>query len=206
MTESIWCKTDPGEKNTPAYRSNLKAIWIIFGVSISIWLWYAAASVEALQAWMGRKSRDTSTAAARNESYEQVIQANLLSGLLVTMIAISLLFTSFPESIEATLVVILALSQASALGWLDFPPNAKFRDVFCTKLPDVFALGLTLWAAWEAKETYFETHSRDTMVFPDPWLPFAICSAANEAVMMFVYFLWLLERRQTSEYPVWLRV
>jgi hypothetical protein len=122
------------------------------------------------------------------------------------MIAISLLFTSFPESIEATLVVILALSQASALGWLDFLPNAEFWDVFCTKLLDVFALGLTLWATWEAKETYFETHSRNTMVFPDPWLPFAICSTANEVVMMFVYFVWQLEKRHTSEYSVCLRV
>lgn len=144
MAKYSYCPTE-AEKATPAYKQNVKALWIIFGVSIAVCFWYILASFEAHRRTLRFPGPTT-----------QYLQANLLSGALVSLVAITLLYTTFPQPIEATLSVILALSQASALGWLDFPPDARFRDVFCTKPPDLFALGLTLWAAWDAKEKYFE--------------------------------------------------
>lgn len=195
MPHYVWCPTD-AQKATPEYRSNTIALWIIFGVSIFVLIWYIAASHEART-----KVRRCGVAGVRNTQW---FQANLLSGMLVSLLVVSILYTSFPEPIEATFVVVLALSQASALGWLDFPPGAEFWDVFCTKLPDVFALGLTLWAVWDAMERYFEANGNRNaknapMVLRNPWIPFAVCSVVNEAVMMVMYQGWLVERNRREE-------
>jgi hypothetical protein len=198
MANPSYCPS-ASEKATPNYASNLVAVWFIFGCSIGIVIWYAVGSWEAY----GRNGvRDKATPPYDSRIYSQFIQANLLSGLLVSLLVIVSPYSTFPQPIEATFSVVLALSQASALGWLDFPPDAAFRDVFCTKLPDVFALGLTLWAAWEAQETYFNApgHDRNArypeMVYRDPWIPFGICSAINELAMLVVYAIWLHERAQ----------
>jgi hypothetical protein len=192
MPHYEWCPTH-AQKATPEYRSNTIALWIIFGVSIFVLIWYIAASDEART-----KVRRCGVPEIRNVQW---FQANLLSGMLVSLLVVSILYTSFPEPIEATFVVVLALSQASALGWLDFPPGAEFWDVFCTKLPDLFALGLTLWAVWDAMERYFEANGNRNaknapMVLRNPWIPFAVCSVMNEAAVMVIYRWWLVERKR----------
>lgn len=191
----FWCPKD-NEKDTPEYKSNVISLWIIFVISIIVCLWHIMGSVEAFK--RSHQSKD------EERKYKQFFQANLLSGVLVSMVAISLPFTTFPQPIEATLSVILALSQASALGWLDFPPNAEILEIVYTKLPDVVALGVTLWVAWDVIETYFETngnrnHEHPPLVYRSPWVPFAVCGAINETVMVIAYILWIIERRRLSK-------
>lgn len=116
------------------------------------------------------------------------------------MLAIAALDTNFPQTIEATFSAVVALSQASALGWLDFPPDARVADILSTKAPDLTALGLTLYASWKLQNDYFNDHPGSTttkyppFVLRSPWLPFCVCAGVNEAVMAVVCYHWLYLR------------
>ncbi|OJZ82508.1 hypothetical protein ASPFODRAFT_36074 [Aspergillus luchuensis CBS 106.47] len=181
MTDWPWC--EGVDKTTAAYKSNTAALYVTFSISIFICCFYILASLETL----GRVGNPTRG--------EQIFQANLLSGLLASLLAISLLYSQFPEPIEATFSVTLALSQASGLGWLDFSPESNFMNVLAARGPDIFALAMSLWASQQAQEKWFDdnpgsrTKPYPPMVFRNPWLPFAIFSGVNE-VSMFLTFVF----------------
>ncbi|KAI4164611.1 MAG: hypothetical protein LQ342_001925 [Letrouitia transgressa] len=124
---------------------------------------------------------------------EQILKANLLSGLLASMVTISLTWGDYPQAIEATFSLVLALSQASALGWFDFRPDAKKKLIVSTKVPDVLAVSLSLWALRRAQTAYIDAPPSRAK----PWTPFAVCSITNVVVMAFLYSVWLYKGRSS---------
>ena len=184
MGNYSWCIETNNGNDDSLYRLNITASRTITALSVCIISWYNLASFLAYRSW---------TMKDRNH---RIFKSNLLSGLLVSMVTISVIKGTYPQAIEATCVVVLALSQASAPGWVDFGPDVKKRDIIYIKVPDLVALGLNLWVLKDAHEKSSNSDdSNETALSKRPWLPFMFCSVANEIIIVLLYGVWRLKHQ-----------
>ena len=182
MGNYSWCNEINNGNDGSEYRSNIIASKTIIVLSFCIIFWYFIASVLAYTSWT-----------AKNRGH-QIFKSNLLSGLLVSMVTISVIKGTYPQAIEATCVLVLALSQASALGWFDFDRVGGKMEITSIKVPDMVALGLNLWVLKDAHDKSSNSDdSNETALSKRPWLPFMICSIANEVIILVLYVVWRLQ-------------
>ena len=172
MGNFAWC-------NIGNDSSNIIASKTIIVLSFCIIFWYCIASFLAYTSWTEKN---------------RIFKSNFLSGLLVSMVTISVIEGTYPQAIEATCVVVLALSQASALGWFDYDLEGGKMEITAIKVPDLVALGLNLWVLKDAHDKSSNSDdSNETALSKRPWLPFMICSIANELITVVLYLVWRLK-------------
>jgi hypothetical protein len=94
------------------------------------------------------------TPTQRPEKYVRCdFAANILSGFLASVVAIVLIFGTWPQPLEGAALLVVVLAQASVLGWQDHDPRNFGKDLL-EKLPDVAAVIVAAYALGNARDTY----------------------------------------------------
>jgi uncharacterized membrane protein len=111
-----WCIVSDQVKQSRPYKANETANILVLVFAVLIIFFFLFASIEATRSRARLAHRIRENRTISQKSTHQHLQANFLSGLLGSLLAVTLVYTNFPQTIQQIGGLVLALSQASALG------------------------------------------------------------------------------------------
>ncbi|KAK0342366.1 hypothetical protein LTS02_007993 [Friedmanniomyces endolithicus] len=93
------------------------------------------------------------------------LAVNPLSAFLASAVGLVLIFGTWPQPLEGAGLLVIALAQASVLGWQDH--DTEWRAI-PEKLPDVAAVVVAAYALYDSRNRYTEISGNEFFQLHDP--------------------------------------